>query len=181
MNVHTPTAAEQAASVKALKAKFYGSGEVKNAVLNQKKTHHQENQMIKDLSATIEALKRVVASKDEEIARIQEQLSALSSTVLCQAHMLVDSYRSASDEGGKVGRRSPRAIIEARIARDFPDFSFFDIIGKNRGRELLEARKACVVDVYKERADMSFPDIARVFRKNHTTIMHHVEKAGAKR
>lgn len=56
--------------------------------------------------------------------------------------------------------------------------SIAELRGASRARVMVAARRAVIAAVYVERPDMSLPQLARFFRRDHTTLIHAVRKAG---
>lgn len=133
------------------------------------------------LENEIEVHKRTIQQQAERIERMKLDMSDMQAAILSQAHMLIDTFRASSGETERVMRRSPRQIIEGVLSRDFPNVSFSDIVGPRRTRELVEPRHRCMVAVYTERADLSLPQIGKIFERDHTTIISALRKFNVKR
>ena len=175
----TMTAADQYARAKELKAKFYGPViPINKAKDPEAGTLQSEIRMLRNEN---EGHKKTIKLQAEQIERLRLDLADLEAAFLCQAHMMVDAFRASSAETEKAARRSPRQIIEELLEREYPGITLFDVIGPRRMKTLIEARHKCIAAVYSERHDLSLPQIGRVFQKDHTTIMHAVQKTGAKR
>jgi chromosomal replication initiation ATPase DnaA len=173
------TAADQIARAKELKAKFYGPIVPINKSRDPEAGTVQSE--LRRLRNENEAHKKTIKLQAEQIERLRLDIADLEAAFLCQAHMMVDAFRAASAEAEKVARRSPRQIIEALLERNYPHVSFYDVISPRRSAALIEPRHKCMAAVYVERKDMSFSEIGRVFDRDRTTIIHAVEKEGAKR
>lgn len=67
-----------------------------------------------------------------------------------------------------------RRVIEevARITEMTPD----DITGRNRQRRYVRARQMAML-ICRDYCGASYPEIARVFKRNHTTVIYNVEAA----
>lgn len=74
---------------------------------------------------------------------------------------------------------SPKTICEEILSEQFPGITWEDVIGKRRGGYLISARHACMYAVYKSRKDLSFPDLGRIFNKDHTSVLHAIKKIEA--
>ena len=70
------------------------------------------------------------------------------------------------------GQIDPSDIV-AEVARGFNVY-FADVIGDDRRQHIIRARKLAMAAV-RELTDLSLPEIGRLFGKDHTTVMHHVE------
>lgn len=54
-----------------------------------------------------------------------------------------------------------------------------DIKSRRKRADLVEARHDAIVRAYTERADLTLPQLGRLFNRDHTSILHAVQKAGA--
>ena len=99
----------------------------------------------------------------------------------CNAHVIAYRQWQLAEEQGKEyvpqpPRRDVHEIIMDVLA-DFPEFTLADIKGPRKWRRLALARQIAVYEVYKQRPDLSFPQIGRIFGgRDHTTILHAVRK-----
>lgn len=125
---------------------------------------------IKELTAALNAsesrarhLELDVADRDARIISLAEQVSKLDQSGLTPPP------------------KRPVTLIVADVLRDFPDITWDDIIGVRRTRALVKPRQLCMVAVYEERKDLSLPAIGKIFRRDHTTILHSVDKFNARR
>lgn len=115
----------------------------------------------------------VIAEKDEQIRRLQLDLSDAQARILTQAEMIC-----ALDciELGSMQKRSV-AVIVSEVLSEFPGISWADVKGVRRRRELIRPRHLCMYAVYTERSDLSLPLIGKIFGgKDHSTIHHAVHK-----
>ncbi|GIU84636.1 MAG: chromosomal replication initiator protein DnaA [Acidimicrobiales bacterium] len=72
---------------------------------------------------------------------------------------------------------TPKLILE--MTAEMFGFSVDELRGKSRRRPLVTARQVCMY-VFRELTDLSYPAIGREFgNRDHTTVMHAVEKVGA--
>lgn len=76
-------------------------------------------------------------------------------------------------------RPSVLSII-ARVAGEH-GYTVEQVLAYDRRRGMVACRQAAMVEAYLRRPDLSFLQIARVFRRDHTTILHAVQKLGAVR
>lgn len=68
-------------------------------------------------------------------------------------------------------------LVMTEVARGF-HVTVDDMVGDSRQRVIVTAR-ACAMAVIREATDLSFPDIGRLFERDHTTVMHHVGRVMA--
>lgn len=72
-------------------------------------------------------------------------------------------------------KRKVREIVQD-VLNNYPDITWDEIISPRRNRALIPPRHECMRAVFKERPDMSFPQIGRIFRRDHTSVMWAVGK-----
>ena len=72
-------------------------------------------------------------------------------------------------------RRSAKEVIAATLAEQFPDTACADVIGRRRAFKV--ARWACMAAVREQCPHLSFPQIGKIFERDHTTILYGVNEA----
>lgn len=77
-------------------------------------------------------------------------------------------------------RRSIKVICD-EILHDYAGVTWADIISERRTKEILVPRHLCWTSVCAERSDLSIAHIARVFRRDHSTLLHVMKKHGISR
>lgn len=75
--------------------------------------------------------------------------------------------------------KDARAVI-ARVALEM-DVRIEDLLGPRRSVKLVEARHKAMIAVALERPKLSLPQIGRLFNRDHTTIIHALQKHGVDR
>ena len=75
--------------------------------------------------------------------------------------------------------KDARAVI-ARVALEM-DVRIEDLLGPRRSVKLVEARHKAMIAVALERPKLSLPQIGRLFNRDHTTIIHALQKHGVSR
>lgn len=93
-------------------------------------------------------------------------------------HIVDYLYWKISGELGEdrpAPRRSMNDIVYEALAK-FPGVSMAEIKGPRRIVKIVAARQYAMYLLYKERTDISFPEIGRFFGKDHTTVLHAVRK-----
>lgn len=70
--------------------------------------------------------------------------------------------------------------VIARIALEM-DVRIEDLLGPRRSVKLVEARHKAMIAVALERPKLSLPQIGRLFNRDHTTIIHALQKHGVDR
>lgn len=120
-----------------------------------------------------------LTSQNEEqtklIISLQLSLADAQARILDQARALCEH---ADASMGQSVRRPVRDIIK-EVLHFFPGITWEDVISVRRERRLIEPRHKCMVAVYEERKDLSLPMLGRIFKRDHTTIIHAVQKAEA--
>lgn len=112
----------------------------------------------------------VLAARDERIQELELDNADLRARILSQAEMLCQLDEDLLQDNIK----RPVAVIVGEVLRDFPDVTWTEIISIRRTKRLIEPRKACMKAVYFQRPDLSSPQIGRIFRRDHTTVLHSV-------
>ncbi len=74
--------------------------------------------------------------------------------------------------------REPKRII-ARVAAEH-GFTLADILGQRRQANLVIARHAAVAEVVREHPSLSTTQLGGIFRRDHSTILHALRRAGAR-
>jgi hypothetical protein len=78
----------------------------------------------------------------------------------------------------QVDRPRVEEIILSVLA-DFPDVTLSEIKGPRRDKRIRRPRQLAMYEVYRQRPDLSFPAMGRIFSRDHTTILHSVRKMSA--
>ncbi|MNL63176.1 chromosomal replication initiation protein [compost metagenome] len=112
------------------------------------------------------------------VLELELALADAEARILSQAQLLCGA--NAADEGGLFSRRPVREIAE-EVLLAYPGIGWADVIGVRRERRLVEPRHRCMAAVYGEREDLSLPALGRIFRRDHTSVLHAINKGRAKR
>lgn len=113
------------------------------------------------------------------VSRLELDLADRDARILAQADRIC-----LLENVGMTGRQDKKPVAEiiAEVLADFPDVTWQEISGIRRARRLIVPRQKCMFEVSRQRPDLSFPAIGRIFGgRDHTTIMHAVRKLGAAR
>lgn len=81
------------------------------------------------------------------------------------------------DRQKALGARVLASQIIAEVAADF-GLSAADIIGPSRFRHVVAARRQALATVRMQRPDLSLLQLGRIFRRDHTTVMHSLRISG---
>jgi hypothetical protein len=129
------------------------------------------------LSATLDDLASIVAAEvrgqTRRIAELELALADAEARILSQARLICASTLAA--DGDLFSRRPVREIVEEVLAH-YPGIRWEEIIGVGRERRLVEPRHRCMSAVYEERTDLSLPALGRIFHRDHTSVLHAVNK-----
>ncbi|MCK3779697.1 hypothetical protein MZK49_23660 [Ensifer sesbaniae] len=132
--------------------------------------------------ASLEDLAGIVAvqvrAQARRIAELELALADAEARLLSQARVICGAADAAG--GDLFGRRPVREIIEDVLGA-YPGVTWEEIIGVGRERRLVEPRHRCMAAVYEERKDLSLPALGRIFRRDHTSVLHAVNRRGASR
>ncbi len=144
------------------------------AILRKK----QENQTVK-LSDDVLAL--IAARITSNIRSLEGALTVLTMNVSalgCAMTVELAEQLLRNKFDAEVKKAVGIAAIQQRVAEQY-DLKLSDILGKKRPRNIADAR---MIAMYLSRklTDYSFPVIGDAFNRNHTTIVHAVDKIGGK-
>ena len=81
-------------------------------------------------------------------------------------------------EHGEGTPRVPALKIISEVAAEY-GVTVDEIRGPRRHGDLVKPRHAAMCRVYLQRPDMTLPEIGRLFRKDHTTVLHAIKRGGA--
>lgn len=155
---------------------------VRARLLNPKTTVRRadlekERDAVSVLREKVAKLMSDVAERDRRIRELELDVSDRDARIIAQAEML-----ATLDESGMfVAPKRPVAVIVAEVLKDFPGVTWDEIVGIRRTRDLIKPRHLCMVAVYEERRDLSTPVIGKIFKRDHTVILHAVDKMGVRR
>ncbi|MGF6253803.1 helix-turn-helix domain-containing protein [Ensifer sp. LBL] len=127
-------------------------------------------------------IKGLTSQNDEQtklILSLQLSLADAQARILEQAKALCEFQQA--DDGERLSPRRPVRDIVKDVLLFYPGITWEDVVSVRREKRLIEPRHRCMVAVYEERKDLSMPALGRIFRRDHTTIIHAVQKAEAKR
>lgn len=128
-----------------------------------------------DLVGTIAAQ---VRAQTRRVEALELALADAEARILSQARLICGALDAA--DGDLFSRRPVREIAEEVLAA-YPGIDWEEIIGVGRERRLVEPRHRCMAAVYAERTDLSLPALGRIFHRDHTSVLHAVNKQGARR
>jgi chromosomal replication initiator protein len=80
------------------------------------------------------------------------------------------------DEMTYMPRRLTKHII-AEVLENFPGVTWEDLKSKHRTSNIVYPRQLCMYEIHRQRKDLSYPAIGRLFGgRDHTTVLHAVRK-----
>ena len=121
----------------------------------------------------------LVRKRLEKLQRQQEAIDRFIAERDQQAKYMevVTSYREIDVIG--VSRPKVRNIVSIVIQNT--RFTFEDVIGPRRSRDIIPLRHYAMFRVWAMRPDMSLPGIGKAFgNRDHTTVLHAIAKFGFK-
>lgn len=130
------------------------------------------------LEDLLTALSAHVKAQRLRVLQLELALADAEARILSQAQLLCGA--GADGEGGLFSRRPVREIVD-EVLLAYPGIGWADVIGVRRERRLVEPRHRCMAAVYDEREDLSLPALGRIFRRDHSSVLHAVNKGRAKR
>lgn len=172
MSIHQSELHRQASHYAAIKAKLYG----RPANTNIKTKPKQDDPVVevKPLKARqLPMWELGDVHFDAHVIRYREWVRAMDEIRALRTEGTVTIYPSGFIIPEK--KKPVKEIIE-EVLRDYPGMSFDLVTGPRRARKIVEARYACMRAVHNERPDMSFPQIGRIFNRDHTVIIYAVGK-----
>ncbi|QKV17840.1 helix-turn-helix domain-containing protein [Oricola thermophila] len=87
---------------------------------------------------------------------------------------VISKYRVVETSAGKI---SVEQIIREEAAR--AGITPGELKGRRRKKNIVEARQRAIARAYRERPDLSLPQLGRLFGgRDHSTILHAVKKLG---
>lgn len=150
MNVMT--AADQMKRAKELKAKFYGAPTVKNVAS-------------KTVEHTLSEEQRIIQEQAAKIFEMKATIAALQAMVL-QSLRKDGLVKSANIGDGT----NPMQAVARVLSERHPSMSFAHVVGKNRTAGCIAARWDCVREVARQFPGMSQAEIAKMFKKDRSSI-----------
>lgn len=120
-----------------------------------------------------ESLKLEIAKREAEIALLKLDVADRNARVLAQADKICEMTDRDDISGPRY--KSVKEIV-AEVLRDYPGITPEQIYGINRQRSLVEPRRRCHYEVFRQRPDLSSVKIGRYLKRDHSTILHSIEK-----
>ena len=176
----------------AKQVKHYGSIHArlmnpKNAVKAPTPRHREEDELcessnravIGNLRSRLFEAEQQIKLKQELVNKLVLDLSDAHARIMSQASQLSTQDDETSVASVKTPRKPVTQIID-EVLSDFPDVSWEEIKGVRRTRHLIVPRQRLMYEIYRQRPDLSFPSIGRMFGgRDHTTVLHAVHKVRA--
>lgn len=136
-------------------------------------TANDRNRLVEKIADLETALRQSNQERDEaqaDVLKLLLDVSDLQGVILYQASRICE-FEGISTEKENVLRVPAKQII-AEVLEDYPGITIADILSQRRRRDLVQARHACMKAVHERRPDMSFPQLGRVFSRDHSSILH---------
>jgi hypothetical protein len=77
--------------------------------------------------------------------------------------------------------KKPVKDIVDEVLKNNSGWSWEDIKSKRRNRSLVAVRHACMKEVHRQRPDLSFPQLGRIFNRDHSSLLHAVGRLAKSR
>lgn len=155
MNIHHPTAAEQARKARELREKFYGKPNVTNRAAPAPKPQEAKQDMA------------------EQIARLED--------LLRKAMEVSDVLRAQLEEAHKtqpVGTLKEKVLTIIQPVLERHGVSFQQIISKNRSSVYMQARRDAWKAAYESLPTHSLNELSVIFNYHYTTISDAARSGG---
>lgn len=138
----------------------------------------RETEKAQDALTELETLRKRDMGHQAELRKLELDVADRDARILSQ----MDRICALENLGFTDGANKKRvADIVAEVLANFPGVLWSEIIGLRRTKNLIEPRKLCMYEVHRQRPDLSYPQIGRLFGgRDHTTIMHSVKQVEAK-
>jgi len=144
------------------------------AKVREKRAQEQKEAKARKLA---ERVRREQEAKEAARRRIEE---AYQEALRARAEAAEAARRAheaiLAEQAFLAGRSAPEPkhiIMEVAIAHGV---SYDDILGRSRARHLVAARHEAIYEVRKRRPHLSLPQIGRIFKRDHTTILHALRR-----
>jgi hypothetical protein len=154
MNIHHPTAAEQAKKARELKEKFYGKPATTNRSIVTKPVDHAPDYA-------------------EQIARLEALLSQAA-----QVSEVLRAQLVAAHKDHPVGTLKEKVLAIVEPILDRHGFTFDQIRKRRHQPAFIAAREETWKAAYETLPMHSVAELAEIFRVHHTTILAAARKGG---
>lgn len=168
MSIHVPVLSDQHEHHKATRAILFRPPAAVDLETKQQKR-------IGMLETTARSLRFELEQRDAEIRQLKADLADRNARVIDQAHKLCQLMHIDSDEEEYTEVRRVKDIVD-EVLQDYPGISMADIVSVRRTRDLIKPRHRCYYEVYRQRPDLSFPAMARYFKRDHSSLHHAIDK-----
>lgn len=130
-----------------------------------------------DLERRIAELRRQLKSMRDERDHALTAANVAKSMLITAKAKIADQDRIISELAGEPERRTPEQIA-AEVLEDFPNASWDEVLGGNCATRLTKPRRLCMVAIKKERDDLSYATVGRIFNRDRTSVYHAMKKEG---
>lgn len=168
MSIHVPVFSEHHEHNKATRAILFRPPAAVEIETKQQKR-------IRMLEASVRSLRFELDQRDAEIRQLKIDLADRNARVIDQAHKLCQLMHIDSEEEEYTEVRRVKDIVD-EVLLDYPGVTMADIVSVRRTRDLITPRHRCYYEVYRQRPDLSFPAMARYFKRDHSSLHHAIDK-----
>lgn len=131
----------------------------------------------KRLRTTVLDLRDAVAERDALIAVMKDEAKLMQASTNALYLRVKKAEANLLAESDK---QDVMQIIE-EVLRDFGDITFMQILIERGNGPLAAPRRACLIAVVQKRPDLSYPKLAKIFMRDHSTIHRVLKRAGVRR
>lgn len=137
-------------------------------------------------AAEIKRLTRVVANQESDLKAKKEVVAKLLADLSEERRTIqfLNKQISALSDVGSIPASSKYRTVKAIVSEildEWPGVSWKQILGSRRSWHIVRSRHLCMQAVYEQRPDLSLPQIARIFHKDHSTVCYAVYKRSPRR
>lgn len=130
------------------------------------------------LHRTFKIIEASAAEKQARIEHLEQMLQGREATIAALSKQIED-LTDLGKAPVSYEKRPVKAVVRD-VMENWPGITWKQIVGPRRAAHIVGARHACIVAVCRERPDLSFVAVSRIFRKDHSSILYVVNKAHAR-
>lgn len=165
------TEAQQIANAKAVRARMLNPPANSNS---DRRAHLKE---IADLKQQVAGFTKMMKEYEEDAIKAEFDRADYQAIILSQTQRICEL--EGVKFNGKEMRRTVREIV-AEVLEEFPGITWKMLVSHDRRKHLIMPRHMAMYVVHKERDDISFPKLGRIFGgRDHSSCLYAVKKIEA--
>lgn len=165
MTMHAPVLMEQHERYKAIRAKLWGVGEKKPAIV-----HIEPEPPI--VFKPLWSVQEIDFSHHVDLWRVVVRK--------CLGDLAASMPIEEEPEAILLKPRRDSKLIIMEVLEHFKFITIKDVKGPRREEDVVRARQIAMYELHVQREDLSYPGIGRIFgNRDHTTVIHAVRKIKA--